>query len=773
MPMEGPRDDSRGSAGIGQRLKLPTGAGVEEDEGQIGEEAGRGERLSLLVGCSLSTGVSERCASETGSAQSLTAPLRKMAGKASSDPPALLPLPDVATRLCCPPGCVLTTPCSPALLRCPGARMNPSAAAVRYTGFSQGGTMSRRSSLSSPSPVIAPTYFESPPRRPQPEARPHEPAYRHVVPTIHGRRLILYLASALALLLLLSEMRPRRTASYAEDEEVARFDEADWHSRRSAISSRPQRTFAWRRPSSKLPRAIYGTNITFTDFLNTHFPLSDPQPPHIWITLADELFAETGAANLQTFVDQLNAERRHKYKGKKRETRLVTLCLEDGCVEECARRGMYAYGGYEKTRPKQILKATWPKLASLIDTLQHRDVFFIDADISFAQDPYPHMEPLMEKYDIIAQENDAFEHFNSGWMWLRQGKRVVEAWKEVFAMDMKKTSRDQYNFNEVLGTHDQRKHTDDPDDPYHRPLRSSFTAKNGLKVHVLDSRLFRTYHQRKDAWVAHHDSLYLHMTCADDSWLKLFVPKSEGFWTDVDEYYSQPPALLSIHTLSGPREDLVQQWRILMGAAYYSERALSLPSYSVVTDLRNGTAIRDTYSTFPLSHVAGAGKDSNLGVEIVESDYAAHATAHLLGVSALNSTERRNDGWWEKLGAKERKRREDAVVALTKVAELDMRQVESFPALIQRLRDDPTFSSASHIQLMNFEHPAADSWRSWDFPTPINRATTCGDLHEPPTCTRICPPNGENWGFELKAKWPSVKGLLADLPPLAPSEVEV
>lgn len=423
------------------------------------------------------------------------------------------------------------------------------------------------------------------------------------------------------------------------------------------------------------------------------------------------------------------------------------------------------------------------------------------------------MEPLMEKYDIIAQENDAFEHFNSGkpvlpcapqlilmlarasgWMWLRQGKRVVEAWKEVFAMDMKKTSRDQYNFNEVLGTHDQRKHTDDPDDPYHRPLRSSFTAKNGLKVHVLDSRLFRTYHQRKDAWVAHHDSLYLHMTCADDSWLKLFVPKSEGFWTDVDEYYSQPPALLSIHTLSGPREDLVQQWRILMGAAYYSERALSLPSYSVVTDLRNGTAIRDTYSTFPLSHVAGAGKDSNLGVEIVESDYAAHATAHLLGVSALNSTERRNDGWWEKLGAKERKRREDAVVALTKVAELgehdslsqdslekfadvslcaDMRQVESFPALIQRLRDDPTFSSASHIQLMNFEHPAADSWRSWDFPTPINRATTCGDLHEPPTCTRICPPNGENWGFELKAKWPSVKGLLADLPPLAPSEVEV
>lgn len=240
-------------------------------------------------------------------------------------------------------------------------------------------------------------------------------------------------------------------------------------------------------------------------------------------------------------------------------------------------------------------------------------------------------------------------------------------------MDMEKTSRDQYNFNEVLGTHDLRKHPNSPDDPYHRPLPSSFTAKNGLRVHVLDSRLFRTYHQRKDAWVAHHDSLYLHMTCADDSWIKLFVAKSEGFWTDVDEYYSRPPRLLSINTLAGSPDDLVQQWRILVGAAYYSERALSLPAYSAISGLREGTTIRDTYSTFPLSHVAGSGKDSNLGVAIVESDYVTHATAHLLGVSAVKSSERRSDGWWEKLGAKERKRREDAVVALAKVAELGER----------------------------------------------------------------------------------------------------
>lgn len=236
--------------------------------------------------------------------------------------------------------------------------MNPSAAAVRYTGVSNGGSASRRSSISSSSSSVLATAYNDPPGspRPQPDTRRHDSPPRRVLPILHGQRLIVYLAGALALFLFVaSDLRPRRASRHAEDQDVAFFDEAEWNVRRTAALRRPQRTFAWPRPSSRLPRAIYGSNVTFTEYLDTHFPLSEARPPHIWITLADELFAETGAANLQTFVDQLNQERRHKHQGKKRETRLVTLCLDDGCVEECARRGMYAYGGYEKTRPKQIL----------------------------------------------------------------------------------------------------------------------------------------------------------------------------------------------------------------------------------------------------------------------------------------------------------------------------------------------------------------------------------------------------------------------------------
>lgn len=64
-------------------------------------------------------------------------------------------------------------------------------------------------------------------------------------------------------------------------------------------------------------------------------------------------------------------------------------------------------------------------------------------------DPYPHLEPLMEKFDVLAEENRAFEHINSGFMWMRKSQATADAWNEVLEMDLRETSRDQYNFNTV------------------------------------------------------------------------------------------------------------------------------------------------------------------------------------------------------------------------------------------------------------------------------------------------------------------------------------
>ncbi|GJN87480.1 hypothetical protein Rhopal_000429-T1 [Rhodotorula paludigena] len=483
-----------------------------------------------------------------------------------------------------------------------------------------------------------------------------------------------------------------------------------------------------------------GDDLTFADYLDSHFPLGKRQSPLLWITLADSLFADTGAANLHTFVEQLNSERRTRYFGWKPDTKLVVLCLDENCVQKCAERGMYAYGGYERTRPEQILRATWPKIAAFMEILPSRSLFFIDADVSFALDPYPHLEPLMKRFDILAQENDAFEHFNTGWMWLRKGHKVAEAWREVFEMDMRSTSRDQYNFNDVLDSGPRRLH--DEGDKGRRPLKSDFVAKNGLRVHVLDTRLFRVYHQRVNDYVARHDSMQLHMTCADDASVKLFVPKVEGFWSDVDAYYSRPPTLISVDVLSGTQADLAQLFRILLAAAHYSSRALILPESATVTDLLDSspTAIRAAHSTFPLSQLAMP--DSPLGVRVLEPRYVEHAAAHLLGKSVLDSARRREDGWWDGLGAGEQVRRLGKVVELAKVVDL-------------------VFHSAPHVRLMNIDWPDAQHWRHYDLPEPVRQVKPCHKMEELQTCDNVCRFEGDEREIRVDGGWPDVRDIMA------------
>ncbi|GAA6031693.1 hypothetical protein JCM8097_001937 [Rhodosporidiobolus ruineniae] len=526
----------------------------------------------------------------------------------------------------------------------------------------------------------------------------------------------------------------------------------------SQAASWPRRLFSLH---PELPRAVLGTEISFIEYLNTHFPPSfvGNKQPHIWITLADQFFAETGAANLHHFVEQLNAERRVKYGGEKRETRLVVLCLDERCVETSARRGMYTYGGFESRRPEQILKATWPKLASLIETLPHRDVFFVDSDVYFAQDPYPYMEPLMEEYDLVAQENDAAEHFNTGWMWIRSSETAADVWREVLKMDMLETSRDQVNTNTILGTAQHRLHLDAPD-PYACPLKDSFVADNGLRVKVLDSRIFRTYHQRDVPYVPRHDSVYLHSTCCDDGYVKNWVAKEEGFWSDLDGYYTQPPPLLSIEHLSASQDDLKQLFRILVAAAHYTNRTLTLPPRSTVLSLpfsSSPSPVRATYSTFPLAHLSST---PGLGVNVVESRYVEHATAHLMGVSSLNASERRGEGWWDGLGSRERERREAKVVELTRVMEIDLRQTPTFSSLLTLLLTDPIFRSAAHVRLYNHDWPGFQHWRSWALPSAVNGVGTCHRLEDAPLCDEVCRWEGEK-GIRVEGGWPSLEELRA------------
>lgn len=107
----------------------------------------------------------------------------------------------------------------------------------------------------------------------------------------------------------------------------------------------------------KVARSVH--NLTLTEYLNGHFPLDLPrdESPHVWISLADRRFADTGSANLDVFFKQLNSERKAFYgKGGRRvrDSIFVTLCMDEGCADVCEKRDMYCYEGYEKTRPQMV-----------------------------------------------------------------------------------------------------------------------------------------------------------------------------------------------------------------------------------------------------------------------------------------------------------------------------------------------------------------------------------------------------------------------------------
>ncbi|SCV67230.1 BQ2448_5876 [Microbotryum intermedium] len=531
-------------------------------------------------------------------------------------------------------------------------------------------------------------------------------------------------------------------------------------------------------PQAPFVRAYLGPK-SLTEYLDAHFPLSsssDPQP-HLWLTLADAYWSTTGAAALNDFVERMNQERwinavrfqggvkhaRRTY----RDTVVLTLCLDGACMEEMGKMDRYAFGGV----------ATWPKLAGLIEVLKNRDVFFVDADVS---DPYPHMEPFMNDYDLIAQENDAYDHFNTGWFWMRKGEVSSEAWNEVLKRDLIKVSRDQNNFNEVgrvtgvtkallyadwrvetqiLGTAELR--ACDPSQGQcngRRPLKTSFVATNGLRVRVLDSDLFRANHFENDSPSAsRHSTVAFHMTCGDDGLTKVYSAKTQGFWADVLKgYYTASSRLLTIAPLVGTKNDLTQLLKIVLMASKYTDRAWQPPSFATFLDLqeldsqgRDVKRVKRINSAFPLPHLEQA-----LGVRIVEPTYAKNVVKFLVGGG---STQNRtgmgqvDQGWRDRAGV-------ETSLGLLEEVELDMRQMTSIQHLLATLESEP-FASAGTVKLMNHDWPERNHWQDWTLSRSLEHVVPCDRLEERPSCDRICRfKNGNrivrvDQGWEEKEAW--------------------
>ncbi|GAA5849840.1 hypothetical protein JCM8547_000582 [Rhodosporidiobolus lusitaniae] len=509
-------------------------------------------------------------------------------------------------------------------------------------------------------------------------------------------------------------------------------------------------------------------SVSLSHFLDSHFPSS--RSPHIWLTMADVLWARTGTAALHSFVERLNVERRAAYgrrKGGVRDTKLVVLCLDDGCVEEVSRYrdadgrdagGGYAYGGFRWNRPDQIFASTWPKLRAFIDVLPHRDLFFADSDVAFRYDPYPHIEPFMSDFDLVASENNAWDHINTGWMWLRKSQMTADAWNEVLEMDFRAASRDQNNFNKVLDT-ELLRHSDENGKSLSK-AKPDFVTKNGLRVHVLDDNLFRAHHFTTDRPDAARDQS-LHVTCGDTTRQKVYLAKAQGFWSDVEGYYSEPPPLISIDHLSGLQKDVLQLFKILLVVAHYTGRTILPPTTSTFLDVDSlfSTSTHRIHSSFPIPEISDA-----LGVPIVEPTYPSFAVRELVGGSVLGNGSRvlRADmsegGFWEE---KEARRRQEAVARLSEIVELDMRHTPTLASLLTKLSTPPfSPSRAQIVRLIHFDWPHSQHWRDWKLPRAVEHVRTCRSLEKPMECEAIC--RGSKEGIMVEEGWPSRRELVGE-----------
>lgn len=96
------------------------------------------------------------------------------------------------------------------------------------------------------------------------------------------------------------------------------------------------------------------------------------------------------------------------------------------------------------------------------------------------------MSPL-EEYDIQIQEDNIYTgELNTGWFHMRSKPAVIDLWRGVLAMDLKEVSRDQKNFNALVGSSLGRASPTGPTGEY--------VSDKGVRVKVLPYDRFWPFH---------------------------------------------------------------------------------------------------------------------------------------------------------------------------------------------------------------------------------------------------------------------------------------
>ena len=202
------------------------------------------------------------------------------------------------------------------------------------------------------------------------------------------------------------------------------------------------------------------------------------------------------------------------------------------------------------------------------------------------------------------------------------------------------------------------------------------------------------------------------MTCADDKWVKLYIAKALVSFVDVaDEVFGRCLPTFSLcrrgtgvmstnttldhllfcqlSTQRGPAQkslitsncsSLPRSSRLSLSLSldleaeadfdnvyrYYTGRAIVPPAFVTISDVPDTPPLsRHSPSTFPLAHLETA-----FGIKILEPTYVEHSQSQLLGQSSLDPRKGRDDKKWNAVTKKEKQRRTNTAVSLSRPSEV-------------------------------------------------------------------------------------------------------
>ncbi|KAM0753511.1 hypothetical protein T439DRAFT_353309 [Meredithblackwellia eburnea MCA 4105] len=469
---------------------------------------------------------------------------------------------------------------------------------------------------------------------------------------------------------------------------------------------------------------VKGDQITLSEYLTTrlgsHFsvPLANT-PSHLWLSPASNESVRITTPHLKAFVEGLDGQsvkdnlarlrggkgsskdkdqdgRPGLWKGlispiqtaqeNKRKSadklaprrKLVTLCLDEGCMDYCrGNEGWYCFGGFEMgkvTGDKMRRAREMIKMMAAIEVLTSgRRLFVVDGDVYFRDDPLLYMGEL-DEYDIQIPDSWSSSHTKAGFVFLNPTENVISLWRrllEIARIDDEEEIRSWASTNLLLdptGSNRHGKHApignvtdnlfdDDTDAVASGYGQTEFESPwaGGLDVKVLDRKRFRTSTGRLDGHAFSRamasQALYFQCTCCEDQVTTDYIAGALGYHQPAVSFPTPRsqggvphfPMMITTPSLNGTEEELAFALGLILQSSHDTSRSFVPPlDGRVVTEA--GIRERYIWRMFPAARWAKGGTHDyrsasglkKLDVDVLEPHYVQHAIDFLEDVHSDN-----------------------------------------------------------------------------------------------------------------------------------------